>query len=382
MLAWLCLALNMNFVEAIQATLGELNDRFLSRSTDYDSPLTQWYCEALRAYLKGDAFQFLECKNNIPDLTGKEVLKNIAELRFEMMSGKVQQETINNLLEVSRSHSLYYGEALFTVALAYCQLHKNEEAFEIFAQAHDELLKIGASYKALKASLNRVSLLTRMNPKENGIAEFLHVAKKAKELKSRQIEGFCYLNTSRAYQLAKLNQSALHYTNLAVQALEAEAGSKDYFMALLHRGILYYEMKDLKNAKLELEKVLIAPFLEVKEGAKVLANLIAGKELYPVDEFLITPSLKKEVLEYKQKQNPVLGDHEFLLVKRLFNSPLSRYEIIEAIYPQNIPISSLENRLKNLLNRMRKKYPGLIKNKNGRYELTNKSLAEQILQLI
>ncbi|NUM87940.1 MAG: hypothetical protein HUU37_01935 [Bdellovibrionales bacterium] len=53
---------------------------------------------------------------------------------------------------------------------------------------------------------------------------------------------------------------------------------------------------------------------------------------------------------------------------------MGRMELVIALYGGRIDPEAGENRLKNLLNRVRKKYPGLIVTENGRYRIGDPEL--------
>ncbi|MNL58796.1 hypothetical protein D3C87_1824650 [compost metagenome] len=51
--------------------------------------------------------------------------------------------------------------------------------------------------------------------------------------------------------------------------------------------------------------------------------------------------------------------------------PRDKFEIIDDLYGEKIDFDAAENRLKNLLNRLRKKRPGLIQLIDGRYHIVD-----------
>ena len=71
-----------------------------------------------------------------------------------------------------------------------------------------------------------------------------------------------------------------------------------------------------------------------------------------------------------------LGRLEEKLIGLLAQKPQDKFLLISELYGTDLPISSTEPRLKNIIYRMRKRFPDLIQFRNGSYELnTNYSKA-------
>ncbi|MNU07531.1 hypothetical protein D3C72_2531640 [compost metagenome] len=66
-----------------------------------------------------------------------------------------------------------------------------------------------------------------------------------------------------------------------------------------------------------------------------------------------------------------MTDLEERIVALLSSKPRDKYKLIEDLYGDRIEINAAENRLKNLLNRLRKKIPGRIVFENGLYKIAD-----------
>ncbi len=69
-----------------------------------------------------------------------------------------------------------------------------------------------------------------------------------------------------------------------------------------------------------------------------------------------------------------LPELERRLIRGLIDKSLTKFEMIECIYGADIPLDRAENRLKNLLNRLQRKFPGLIRRNRDRYEVDRSRL--------
>ena len=73
----------------------------------------------------------------------------------------------------------------------------------------------------------------------------------------------------------------------------------------------------------------------------------------------------------EERTGELMTDLEDRMIALLSSKPRDKYMLIEDLYGDRIALDAAENRLKNLLNRLRKKMPGKILLDNGFYKIAD-----------
>jgi len=192
------------------------------------------------------------------------------------------------------------------------------------------------------------------------------------------------LNTRRPSARSKVilgaYDVALVYSQLALEHLEAEYGSLHYGLSLANRCHTYLLMGREYEANLDFQKALSITHVEVQGALEVLTRMRSGNIAYD-DAFNhpLIPTWRERYQEFLKNagvsggQFPKLSELEQKVVGLLSKEPMSKHSLIQEIYGIEIDFFAAENRLKNLLNRLRQKIPGSFIFSDGHYRLVDAS---------
>lgn len=263
-----------------------------------------------------------------------------------------------------------------TVWAMYWEVQKNEpRAKDLYLLAQRLFLDAGFKKKAAKAYQNSVAAESRINPQRRLIPEYHHAAQMAKEAQDWNCAGTALSNLSREFQLMKAPHVALKIVNEALEYLRMSSyGSYQFYNALCNRCHLNLQLEYFNAALMDYEEASAAPFIEVKGQLATLEEWFKELGMNPMVQSdpssrpYMRPTWverveKKSALEAKGK----LSDLEAQLIHTLLEGPCDRHTLIEKLWGSTTDFFSLENRLKQLLHRLRKKEPDLIGFKEGKY---------------
>lgn len=367
---------NIYFFQLIQARIEELLEYQIY---NFESDLIKDYSEVLLYYLKHDDEKLEKSVNNLKLKNSR--IAAIAELRFQIRKMNIDLGVLELVMAEMKSHThdLWKGEFAFVAAMAYEQLRKHPESRDLYYLSHQHLDKGGASRKAIKALQNYLAEESRVNPHKSLIPDYHYVYMRAKKLKDYAVAAMSLSNISREYQIRKAYLPALKFANKSIAFAEKERGSRCFYLTLAHRSHIYWEMGRAYEARKDYEEILAAEFLEVKSVAEFLNKLINNSNTdlkmtsYLPENWKERIQFKTPLSEPKANRASVLEEQ---LIQFLSQTPRDKFEIIENIYGHNIDFMVSENRLKNLLNRLRKKYQGRIVFENGKYHFINDSILQ------
>ncbi|OFZ53409.1 MAG: hypothetical protein A2428_10075 [Bdellovibrionales bacterium RIFOXYC1_FULL_54_43] len=191
------------------------------------------------------------------------------------------------------------------------------------------------------------------------LGQFLFLYKQARRQNMKDLAAVSLLAISEEHEAAGSYFLALKYSSQACAILKSCPES-------VHRHGAWLSKIRLLNRLMRLE-----------EARAVLSDWQAqldesGEE--PPKEFLV---LRGDLECQPQLSDPIRspGNYSDSLSDRLLNllreQSRSSYDLIVALWGESIPAELGENRLKNLLGRVRKRYPGLIIRQNGLYCLAD-----------
>lgn len=379
----------IDFVKVISFNITELNDAYLIKSNQFSDNLTYQYGLSRMSYLSGRPFDPNTLTLNFPDTPEAKYLKKIMCLRAQISKSEtdtnfknyIEVHLIENILAEAPLYPLYAGEAYGVSAQAFYILKMYKEAAAAFENAATKYLELDLQKLALKCLGNKISALQCLDLSTSMISELLYMLSLAKKVNDISVLGTTYLSISREHFINQTYDQALKYIDLAIENLQCDSGTTQYYTALEQKGRIYMASGQYDLANTYFKDLLICPFSEIISTVKYLMNAIESSRY--TKEYLSELAIHlgdEKALANKTQFSP-LAEHEQALLKTLSAGPLGRYEIIDTIYDKNVPIESLENRFKNLLNRFQKKYPGIIKNMNGKYFITSPLTVSRLLSL-
>lgn len=340
------------------------------------------YCESLQAYLAGDIARLERSHERWVSLLLGEahpevlVAEKIVRLRLQIRRRSIDADLVRAFeLQIDSMPAEWKGEAAFVCAMAHETLDRPDLSGPLYKRAALLLEELGARRKAVKADLNAIVALSRAEPARKLLAEYDHVYRKAKKIRHRGVAGVALLNVSREYQCIGAHKAALRLCNQALALLRQDVGTLPYFLAIVHRCHLLIELGREPEAEVDLESARLSGHPEVQEAIHVVTALLArkrGSAVPSVHKENLTPTWRSR-LENGATSPDRLGELEEKLVSLLASGPKDKFDLIESIYGNALSFEVSENRLKVLLNRLRKKRPGLILFTLGRYRLVDEA---------
>jgi tetratricopeptide (TPR) repeat protein len=215
------------------------------------------------------------------------------------------------------------------------------------------------------------------------ISDYFFVHNKALEVGEKSVAGLALQNISREYQKMGAVRLALKTIQQSIDLLSSEHGSLNYYLSLVHRCQLFFQSGRREEALLDYESCKVASFLEIQGAVEVLKPYYEGssvpQDLAPEVEKSLTPTWKERTLEPIQISAGESADFTRLesdLIRALSSGPKDKFELMQALYGDRLDLDVMENRLKNLLARARKKLPKLIDLEDGKYKIMDESFLE------
>ncbi len=346
----------------LDSDIEELIQASLLRS--YQDASVSAYCEILIAYGKCDTAKL---KKLSEDASLPVFIRNLAELRHELRIKKLSDLMVwkARLKDIPLP---WQAEALFALSMLAADLNQHQDFHDLSQEAAASLRKIGAKKKAVKALMNCVVAKSRIEPELSWITEYYLIFKLARQAKAYDSAGICLHNIAKEYQTLGAYSSALLYANRSLKYLDRHRGGLNYFLALALRSYIFVSLGRLPEAKLDYELARYAKFPEITEALKILQVAFEPGHAAPIQLEYLTPAWRERV-ENNRVSMVRVGSLEDKAVRYLSNGSLTKHELISKLYGSNIDIFSAENRLKNLLNRIRKRHKGLIVYDEGKYLL-------------
>lgn len=309
-------------------------------------------------------------------------LATLLKLRLEIRSGQILPATKQSCIAIADQRSELSGEALFVLAMAEECAHNEVAAAAYWTLAEAELEKHGARRKALKAAHNYLATQTRIDPTKPSIPGYRALILKCEALNENVVLANAELNISREFQIIGAVNVALRHANRAVDLTkEFQPGGLQYFLSIAQRCHLLIELERRSLALIDFEELQTSVFPEIIAIAKVL-ELQFQKSLY-VDIHTEGASDITFSWERRQKafetQLPAGAKYAYTeleqkVIDALTEGPKTRFELIERLFGHSGDIFALENRLKQILFRIRKKAPGLIDLQDQKYMFSEKDL--------
>lgn len=318
----------------------------------------------------------------------------IGNLRFQIRSLDIQKVTIQkviNFIDVLKREKKYYqddpiivqgidlllSESFFVLGMAYEIDNDQMASAANYLHAHQMFQNLEVRRKAVKSLNNYISCQTRIYPDRNWFSEYLKIVQLSLEINETRVAGTALTNIARDYQILKMHRTALKYAIKALSLLKKEINSYEYHFALLNKVHILCDLKNFELAAEDFRFLLSSPYPEVLDALKGLEKIFYDTNLV-VSHDKLTPTWIERLspIDYNYQMNDLSPLEEKLLFI-LSKNKSSKDELISKIYGQDIDYFSAEGRLKNLINRVRKRNSKLIIFQSGFYKLSDKIIFQK-----
>lgn len=348
------------FVRLIEASVEELME--LEVEGEFGS-----YRRALLAFHRGDAVSLKREWQACAD----EKFKVLIELRWRILAGEVASDNLR--YEAAKADdAVWKGEFLLLLATAQTVLGDHVVAKASFEKAAKALREAGAAGKALRADLNVIVAESNIDPERKFLPEYHYLYRRAKKAGQWLVAATALLNLSREYQKLGALKIALKTCNQGLRVCRDHVASQIFFLLLAHRAHLFFQLGRTIEAATDLEQAQTADDPTVKSACAVLEELFHGKQTDESGRVLAT--WRERLEEYRalgKIKKPALSAQEEALLVFLAEKPREKFEICDHLFGADVHPFTTENRLKNLLGRVRKKFPGLIVFDQDRYSIVD-----------
>jgi hypothetical protein len=349
------------FVELLDSNLEELINQSLVDSENK----FKVYRSILIAFFKGESETLLSISSQ---LSQKSPEKTLALYRYRLRTKTSRPYMIEELQNESSSwQDPWKVEAFFTISMIAADNNLNESYLKFSQKSSNLLESLGSKKKSCLAMLNVLVAKTRMNPNLHLIPEYNFLFKLSRKRKSFKVAGICLQNIAKEYLELGALQLSLNFVNKSIQYLDREYGSMNYFLALAQKAHTLMMLDRPVETQKVLQVLKLSRYPEVLEAARVIEYKLGKLKKEEITRGNLTEAWTN-LLEIGP--NVKLGELEQKVIKTLSQDSLTRYELMVKIYGTNISHESAENRLKNLMNRIKKNVPGLIIFHNGKYRLS------------
>jgi len=328
-----------------------------------------FYVQVMVSYLRQDTLRLQNIVTHASPLFDTSI-HFLAQLRLELRQAQLNEsQWQDRLVKVQELNlkAIFLSEAQFVIAsglLFSGQFQSAEETFKLSAQGFHQA---GALKKALRAELSALVSVSCFNPKLRLFYEYLDLVYRCISAEEFLSAGTAFLNISREFQILGAREVALSYADRAINLLGKHAiGSREHGLALVHKSQIQLELNYKFEGRESLLFALSIGNKEVQSACKILMEKYdLNFESIPSDQIL--PTWRERLQDTSSAQ---LGKLEEKLLELLSTGSKDKFELMDAIYGNLIDYDSKEGRFKNLLNRVRTRFPDLIRFKDQKYFLS------------
>ena len=334
----------------------------------------------LFAYLTGDLAAMDTTAGAIRESSLCESLRSmllaLCELRRGIRALAIDPETLKNVENLEPSCASWTGETQFVLSLA-CEAKGDYVGMREHGRMAAHFLEAaGLARKSVKALFNSVVAESRVRPEGKYLIDYNFVIKRALRAKAHGVAAMGLHNISREFQKIGALALALKFANRAITLLGNEFGSLSHYLAVVHRCHLFLELGRVNEAALDLELAASAGFPEIKTAVEVLQSLMkrSASAEFSAETAALTPGWTERLDEAKRTNFQAysiteLGALENRVVGLLRGGAKDKFELAEGLYGKLLNCEVSLNRLKRLLNRLRKKCPDLLVFESGKYRI-------------
>lgn len=376
--------------EVIEASLEELIQ--MSRASGRSGDGLDIYIDVLIAFHKGDAVGLSALSER---LSSKGVVRILTMMRLALLRRTITLPLIQEAKDHLPDAGAWKGELSLLIAHGYLAIERFQEAKDGFDLASQELRALGAVGKSLRADLNSVVATSHLFPDGVYVAEYQVIWKKARKDKQWLVAATCLMNLSREHQLLGALSKAVELAGRSIATCHDHPLSENYFLCHAQRAHVLLEMNRDLEALRDLEIVKMSRFPVVIAAYEVLLRLFPRlcsktvgevEKRSPVDESAVADGAEecpvslpewRTRLETSNLPLATLSAQEEALVQFVAAAPRSKFAICDHLFGTSVHPFAAENRLKNLLGRIRKKCPGLVIYSNELYSVPRSLVASR-----
>ncbi len=357
------------FRKLAEASLSEIHQ--MARDPELEAPVL-FYAQYMAAFMSGD-LEKMQTLIKEMDRKFPEDLQELVHLRLKLRTKQITLQDIE-----TASSRVYFdvleAEKYFVISRAWEVHGREDHNIKTAMQASALYKKFQCPKKSLRSFYNSVVAESRLTPYKNFISEYQTVIQLSREVKDDAFAGMALNMLAREYQIVGLLEKALECTNEGLVLLENERGSIHHFTSLLQKAHLLIELKRANEALPLMTESKMASFPEVRAIRTLLeCALDPGKEwpkdleqhLLPTWRERLPDLLKMNQISQEAQEAP--SSLEFKVLKLLWSGPVGKWDLIERIYPEESDSTLSENRFKNLVARLRKKFPDVLQFREGQY---------------
>lgn len=360
----------LTLAKVLNADLEELLELRLSRAERHNA--LGYYVSILSHFLSGEKELLERCiqrllKSNLPE---RDFLCLFAQTRLEIRKGEITKARLAELEEIVVPPE-WEGEKLYIMALGYERLEESKLMSIYYQRASRALSLIGAEKKAVKADLNHISAECWLDPDKKPIPMYEMLYRKAKKAKVFSTAAIALSNISREYQTLGALDVSLSYIQRALVLLDRQKHSRSYFLVIAQRAHILHDLGRVQEARLDYSALRACDYHDLSGVRAILDKVFLGVE----KEGPTAPSWQGRGLEFLTNREK-LGELEQKVIRFLSAGPKSKLDLVEHLYGDKIDGEVLERRFFSLMTRLKKKLPGAVVFRKGRYELS-----EEIFQL-
>ena len=362
--------LRFDLIEILES---DLNGLLAMRGRRFSCDEANFYYPILLAYLTGDLPALFQATEKVVQLSRSkpelEPLVALGRLRYQIRTRMIDPKLIFATEEQAKKANLWQGELHFALSNAYAAQENHELARDHSLASARALKEMGARKKAVRALMNAISSESCFRPEKHYLADLHFIYRRAKESGDLISVGNTLINLSREYQKLGLYAAALKYAHRAIAVFSKNAGGIDYHLALTHRAHIYCQLDSFFEARTDAELAMNCTFPEVQGSIEILRSNFPSLIALPIQKTnlnYVTPTWKERNFEKAAKRTAKL---EGRLIELLTHKSHSKRELCEILYGNRLRDDVTENRLNNLLNRIRKRNPRLIVFRAAQYHL-------------
>lgn len=337
------------------------------------------YLESKMAYLNGKTEhlkQILKCIENHPDLEDYNILVSLTFLRLEILECRKADQLIIKLENLVENNNLWAGEVYAVLGYYQTQNDNYVKAKILFKKSLKAFKKIKAEKAALFALQNIVIAESNLYDGKDLCSEYNYIISCARKAKNLDVLTSSLLALSNHLIRSGVYTVALEKVDEALEIVEEGEGAFTYYLLLAQKAYILLQLNYKNQALTLIEQLNRSNFEEMFEIQKVLLNIYQGKDFNNISIKNLTQSWREKVS--RKNKVPKLGKVQEKFLGILLEGPKSKNDIIDLLYPEGGEYFSLENRFKNLIGKLRKKFPDLIVYKDGLYQLSDTELLKEI----
>jgi tetratricopeptide (TPR) repeat protein len=358
----------MRLPELLDLTLQELLG-FESEETPETRRPNDYYLSALIAFFEGNQNKLEAILSEIHTQRGDDfrAVETLVSARMILLRREYSDEIATRLSALAGTHSELQGEAQYLLASLYFDQGCYELAEPLYHDASRSLQALGAKKKALNCLASAIAATSWIHPDKTFIAQYFSLYRQARRLRYAYVEGSALINISREYQKLGALGKALTFVTRALAVCKRDIGGVLYFSALAHYCDLLLDAGRKREALIALEFCRSCDFPEIQATARLLKSKLDSSAGVSCDKAELTPIWREKLTQWVAQNNTTsyargdtLASMEEQLLHFVAMTPRTRSEMRSFLYGMRIPTEAADSRLKSVIERIRRKRPGLL----------------------